>query len=131
MLMNRHGFSLVELLAVIAIIGFIAGIGVVAYNLIINQSKTKVYEAYTDTMHSEIMLYLANNPSQLPKNGAKKDYKITEFPIDPIKNPKDENDLCLNSHVEVTRTNVGAVESFTYKVCLVCNDYNKCTTYTN
>ena len=122
--MNKRGLTLVELLAVIAILGFISGIGIVAYTSIVDTGKNKVYSSYEETMHAEIMYYLSNHTSELPANGSHRDYKIvSDFPIELIKNPRDENDTCPNSYVRVERNNVGNVDSFTYTVCLICNDY--------
>ena len=124
--MNNRGLSLVELLAVIAIIGFIGGIGAVAYNMIIRQSETRVYEAYEKTMHAETMQLLVNNVQLLPKAEATtpKRFTLSDIKIEAIKNPRNEKDLCPRSYVDVTRKMVGSVNSFTYKVCLICDDYN-------
>jgi prepilin-type N-terminal cleavage/methylation domain-containing protein len=42
---TKKGFSLVELLVVVAIIGVLAGVGIVAYNNYIDDAETKVVEA--------------------------------------------------------------------------------------
>ena len=138
---NKFGFTLVELLATIIIIALIGGIGALAYTSIIRQSEDKTFEAYEKTMHAEAMNMIMKKLNLMPKNGEKKKYTLAymlnNYYIDPIKNPRNSNDLCNtnSSYVEITRQNVGSVESFTYKVCLVCNDYNKdgskCKTFEN
>ena len=137
--MKNKGFTLVELLATIVIITLIGGIGAIAYTNIIRQSETRVYEAYESTMHAETLEILAKKPELLPKNNQTKRFSLTDIKIDPIKNPRNISDLCTSSYVDVTRHdfNEGGtyVNSLTYKVCLICNDYNKngteCKTYEN
>jgi len=138
---NNTGFTLVELLATIVIIALIGGIGALAYTSIIRQSEDKNYEAYEKTMHAETMNLIMKKLNLMPKNGETKKftlaYMIDNNYIDPIKNPRNKDDLCntSSSFIEVTRENVGSVDSFTYRVCLVCNDYNsdgsKCKTFEN
>ena len=86
--MNRKGFTLVELLATILILGFIAGIGAFAYTKIIGNSETRVYEAYEKTMQAEAMQYIINHPEFAPKNGTLFYYYIADIGINPINNPK-------------------------------------------
>ena len=148
---NNSGYTLIEVLAVIVIISLIAGVGALAYTSIIRSSEDKAYETYERTMHTEIMSYIINHVAQAPKNNKSKKFWIKVgnktsslantskdgfFDIDQINNPRDKNDICLNSYVTVTRkdTSVGH-NSYTYRVCLKCNNYNtdesKCKTYEN
>ena len=148
--MNKKAFTLVELLATIVIIGLIAGIGTVAYTTLISQSETKVYEAYEDTMHAEAVYRLTMKYDTIRWTGNKvslslklgnyipdgeKDDYINVIRIDPINNPNDSKDFCPSSYVEVTKSNVGGVSSYHYKVCLICKDYNSdgndCEEYEN
>ena len=64
--MNQKGFSLVELLVVVAIIGVLAGVGVVGYQDYTESSKVKVLEANYRTIvkAAEFELVVANNGLQ-------------------------------------------------------------------
>ncbi len=132
---NKNGFTLVELLAVIVILGLIAGVGVLAYTSIIDSSKIKVYESYEHTMHAETMELLGKHVELLPKKNKTKRFSLTDIKIEPINNPRNKSDKCTSSYVDVTRKVVNGVDTFTYKVCLICNDYNKngsqCKTFEN
>ena len=133
--MNNRGFTLVELLATIVIIGLIGGIGAVAYSMIMRNSENRVYEAYESTMHAETLQLLANNPQLLPHGTTEKLFTLSQIKIDDINNPRNKNDLCPSSFVGVTRNGSGTMDSFTYRVCLICDDYNSdgsnCKTFEN
>ena len=60
--MNKNGYTMVELLAVIAIIGLIFTIGIVSYSSLINRSNEAVYESYIDGMHEAAITYVMENP---------------------------------------------------------------------
>ncbi len=141
--MNKKGFTLVELLAVIAVIALIAGIAVISYSGVVENSRIKAFKAYENTMHAQaihIMLESLTDPakaSYFPSVGQTKRLSLSDLEIETFVNPKNKNDLCSTSYVDVTRTVVGNVDSFTYKVCLICpnSDYNAsgtdCETFEN
>lgn len=129
--MNKNGYTLVELLTVIVIIGVLSTLAVISYSYVIRSSSNRVFESYIDTMHAEAVIYYTKNsidayrlstttPTRLSLNTL----KVAE-----INNPVDKTDKCLNSYVDVTRNNNSSMISLTYNVCLKCNDYDKCKTY--
>ncbi len=130
--MNKKGFTLVEVLAVIAIIGLIGLIGVISYNYITENSKLRVFKMYEKTMYSDTVTLLVTEPNLIPVNGETKRFYLSDIKISPINNPRNKDDLCPNSYVEVTRNDYSSSESntyvdaFLYKVCLKCeqSDYN-------
>jgi prepilin-type N-terminal cleavage/methylation domain-containing protein len=140
--MNKHCFTLVELLATIVIIAMLAGLATVSYTALMCQTADEVFKRYEDTMHAEAVYKLtmhynkvvfSGNTARLPINGDSSNPNFLE--VDLINNPKDASDKCLDSYVDVTRSNVGTVTTFTYKVCLICSDYNSdgsnCKVYDN
>ena len=132
---NKNGFTLVELLAVIVIISLLAGIATVSYASLINQSNNKAFETYEDTMHAEAVYKLTMHFDDVTFTNGKATLYLSDLGIDPINNPINPNDKCVNSYVEVTKSHVNSVLSMHYKVCLICNDYNndgtKCRDYEN
>ncbi len=129
--MNKNGFTLVELLAAIIIVGLLSTVAVVSYTTILNNAHRKAYETYQDTMHAETITYVANYPDRITWDNNTARVLLSNLYIEPINNPKDSNDLCTGSYVDLTKTQVGNVLSVTYNVCLVCNDYNSCKEYDN
>ena len=135
--MNKHGFTLVELLATIVIIALIAGIATISYSALIHESNLSHFKRYQDTLHAEAAYYLSNNYDKVTFNSNKATLSLTTLNPDPINNPINHNDKCSSSYVEVTRTYVGSIASITYKVCIVCSNtslpsgFDACKTYEN
>ncbi len=124
---KRKGFTLVELLGAILILAIISGIAIFSYSSIVNKSKTEVFKVYEHTMYSETIALLTDYVEMIPKNNETKLFSLADIGIDPIINPRNKNDLCLNSYVKVTRNDYDDdvhVDGFTYKVCLICLDSN-------
>ncbi len=116
--MNKKGFSLVELLAVIVILGIIASIAIVSYNALINQTETKSYKNYESSMKSSATMYILDN-------GYKDKITLAELinsdKIDEFNNPNSD-DKCLDSYVSVIKNNNDSFD-LSYKVCLICPEY--------
>ncbi len=133
--MNKHGYTMVELLAVIAIIGLLFTIATISYTSLINKSSNTVYENYMDSMHEAVLTYVIDHP--IKDNGSEKDATISlsqlisDHKIDYINNPKDSNDKCGNSYIDVNREDINGVTNYKYNVYLICNDYNEHKTYIN
>lgn len=134
--MNKKAFTLVELLAVVVIIALIGGIGTIAYTNLIKKASDDAFLRYQDTMHAEAIKYLTDSYHEVTfDNNVAKIY-LDDLEIDPINNPKNKDDKCLNndSYIEATRSrSTSGVLSVTYKVCLNCpnSGFNKCKTYEN
>ena len=135
--MNKKAFTLVELLAAILIISLISGIAVITYTGVVENGRLSSFHAYEKTMHAEAIGLLFEQPELIPNVGQTKRFSLTDIGIGTFVNPKNKNDTCSDSYVEVTRSVRGNVDSFTYKVCLICpySEYNvngnSCETFEN
>ncbi len=116
--MNKEGFSLVELLAVIVILAIIGSIAVVGYTAIINKTETKSYVNYEETLKSGAIMYLMDNGY---KNKITINELIEKKKVERFNNPK-SSDQCLNSYVLVSK-DLNDDTNYTYKVCLICPEY--------
>ena len=143
--MNKKGFSLVELLAVIVLLSIIAGLALLAYDSYYDNSKIKVYQNYEEGMQEAAMEYIIDTgdmPTTTTKLKLRLKYLVGDEKyngkyasppyISTFKSPKGSSDTCLDqSYVEVSQrpkqaTTDGKVDynkSFDYKVCLVCKEY--------
>ena len=63
---NRKGFTMVELLAVITIMGILMGIGVVSVQKAINKSRENFYKSQRSTLTNAASSYLADNRQDYP-----------------------------------------------------------------
>ena len=65
--MNKKGFTLVELLATIAIMGIMSGIAIMGVGRIINKSRINYYKAEKNMIEIAAKNYFADHRLLLPK----------------------------------------------------------------
>ena len=129
--MNKKGFTMIELLATITLMGIIATMAVVAYTKYVDTTRNTVYKDYEKSLEVAATNYFLNNTGLLPSvnnsNGTKvlATTLINEGYLENMKDPKNNSFNCNNnSYVIVTRKdNVGFNMNLEYKVCLVCSKY--------
>ncbi|WPZ17559.1 prepilin-type N-terminal cleavage/methylation domain-containing protein [Geobacillus subterraneus] len=104
MIKNERGLTLIELLAVIVILGIIAAIAIPAIGGLINKSKDDAKVAEGIQIINAAKLYMtANNPSQFPVT-------LTTNQLDPyLDNVKDQN-----NDYEVEVNNDGGNGKYSY-----------------
>ena len=127
--MNKNGFSLVELLATVVIIALLSGIATISYSSFIESSRIKTFQSYQDTMHDEAVAYFLDHPTEVPSGTSTKRITLAMLNTSPINNPKNKDDKCLNSYVDVTRKTNTEIIALKYNVCLKCNDFDNCKEY--
>lgn len=116
----KKGFTLVELLGVIVILGIIAMIAIPTINTALNDSRQKAYNEQIDTIENTARTYMSKNSLKLPSQtegsscciGVDVMQKAGLLTSDDIKNPKyregsteaDENFENFNGSVIITFT---------------------------
>ena len=138
-MMNKKAFTLIELLAVVVILGLLVAIAYPAVNSYISETKDTTYtlhEADMKTAASYMMSECIQNDTEdcVPKSGESKTIYLSEL-VDtkysnPIKDPGKKDGYCKDgeSYVIVTNTGTSTVK-LDYQVCLTCDKYasGKCS----
>ena len=121
---TKKGFSLVELLAVIVILGLISVIGISVTSNLVDLSKRKKMDSQKNTVTLSAQTYLQNNKNLVPKIiGETKVIKVSElrsmnYLTEDIKNEKGES--CMEkSYVRVYKL---SNSEYTYTTFLYCGN---------
>lgn len=129
---NNKGFTLLEIIAVIVILGIIvviSGVSVINY---IDDSKQKTYKSYVRDLRVASQNYMndcmSNNEDNcdIPFLGEtlelSYDYLINNGYTSELKDPEGDN-YCDRSYV-IVKNDSNDVKNIEYYVCLYCSKYN-------
>lgn len=132
---NRKGFTLIEILAVIVIIGLLSGIAVGGSTIYIEKTRQKAYDAMEHTLYDSAQNYIIEKGVLVPEStGLTIDSsRLIEYGyIKELQDPasKDDNRQCTGSVNVQRRKNTGSkLDEYTYTVNLRCIDYNNTRTF--
>ncbi len=121
-IINRYGFTLVELIVVIAIMGVILILALPQVSRIQSANKNKKYEAYKESLESAAKIYIDNHTKDLFGNNPTGcvTIKYSDLKRDNlIKDFGEEGVVCSNddeTFVDVTKIN----DEYKYSTDLVC-----------
>lgn len=123
--MNK-GFTLIEMLATLTILGILVTIVLVSANRLISSSNLEYYNTSEKMMILASKDYFADYRSYLPKEVGEKtrvllSALVIEEYIDMIKDVNDNDCDTTKSYVEVEKT---SNKDFLYKAHLVCDKAN-------
>lgn len=130
---NKKGFSLIELLATITILGILMGGAVIAVSKYLDKSRMQSYKTMEKSAYNAAQNYVIDEGITVEK-GQAREVKISDLvnngylekPIDPVNQSKD----CTGS---VTIKNNGIsndqIDSYRYKVEIKCTKYQGNVTY--
>lgn len=132
----RKGFTLVELLAVIIIIGLVIGLSIFAYNNLVLGSKKTAYETAEESMANAVesmqvtcLTQTGTKPaycSKLVPNGTiTLGELISSNYLEDVKDPNDRTKNCSPTLSTVKLISVGTttMPKYQYESCLVCGSY--------
>ncbi|MBQ2909184.1 MAG: type II secretion system protein [Bacilli bacterium] len=126
MLNNKKGFTLIEILAAITILGILMGIAIVSVTKVIENGKKKHYTTAEANMVLAGQSYVQQNRAQLPKAiGQKKKIPmsmlIDKNYIQPIKDYSDNDCNMAESYIQVFKY---SQNDYSYVSYLECPNYN-------
>ena len=124
-MINKKGFTLVEILATIVILGLLVTLGYISVRAILDRGNDSYYKTQEDMLILAGKNYFADYRSKLPKEIGETAYVtlktlIDENYIEPIKD-KNKND-CDDNKSRVTALKVSETE-YQYYGLLVCDGY--------
>lgn len=127
---NSKGFTLVEVLAVIAILGILSGITISAVTRLVTSSKKKTYKNFEDNLKKASNNYLIRHNELAEEQNLKLDAQtlIDEGFLENLTDPVNKKEDCnKKSYVIVTgkRENDSDYNiNYTYDICLMCPSYH-------
>ncbi len=132
--MNEKGFSIVELIAVVAIMLILSGTALIAVTKNINNAKEKTYKNFEDNLKGAATNYLTHHTELSAISNLKlyADDLINEGYLTPLRDPGNSGANCYNSneakdsYIVVTGkrdTSNSYNLTYTYKICLICSNY--------
>lgn len=118
----KKGFTLVEIMAVILILGVILVIAIPTFNKVVEESKNKLYKNLNETVVKTTKTYATENAFLMPtEEGESVEVTVNELIstgyLKELKNPGDKEDTC-NGYVIITRL---ADEQYAYNPHINCS----------
>lgn len=127
--MNNKGFTLVEIIAAIAILSILSGTAVLAVTKYTNKAKKEAYKNYEANLKSAATNYLTTHPEFAFDESLTLSAKtlIEEGLLESMTDPINKDSSCnTNSYVTILGTydNDNSYNlTYNYKVCLKCASY--------
>lgn len=130
---NEKGFTMIELLATITILGVLSTLAVVSMNSVTKHAKNATYQEFEETLKDSTANYLLYNTGLIPDVGGS--YKVmaskltSEGYLDNLTDPQNKTANCNNNSYVIVKRNsdVDFNMDLEYKVCLVCSKYKSST----
>lgn len=129
MKISRKGFTMLELLAVIIILGILLTLAYVGVSQYISQTNDTVYEDFEKNITSGVTNYLIDHSGSIPSVGESLvvdvEKLVCEGYIEDLEDPREASKTCnLESYAIVKRNNdTNYNMDIKYSACLKCSSY--------
>lgn len=127
--MNNKGFTLVEILAVFAIMSILAGVAITAVSKYTTKTKEETYRDYEKNLKTAATNYLTTHPEYTYDDSLTllAQTLIDEGLLDSMTDPVNKDNSCnLNSYVTILGdyADENAYNlNYKYEICLRCKSY--------
>lgn len=121
--MDKKGFTLIEMLAVIIIIGIISTIAIVSITSVVQKAHQNTYLTMEKNIKEAAEGYLIDNIDLVPSGNVSLRIAANTLISNQYIKPFDDPCDATNSYVEVKRVANSVNLELDYDVCLKCNDY--------
>lgn len=130
MKLNNKGFTMIELLAAITLLGILSAIGISSYTRYQEKAREEAYEAMESSAFSAAQNYILEKGLVVPVEPETKEIEIQtlveEGFLTKLEDPRQKETTChVGSKVLVSKikNNGTTLEEYTYKVIINCADY--------
>lgn len=126
---DNKGFTLIEILAAVTIMGILAGVAVPAVMRYVDKSRKQSYEAMEKSLYDAAKNYVMNEEIDIPSTGyvLSASDLMNEKYLESLEDPVDKGNSCTGSveiEPDTATTDANSLNSYTYKVSLKCAKYN-------
>ena len=140
MKLNNKGFTLVEVLAVVAILAILSGVAISAVTKYQEKARQEAYEAMHSTAYAAAQNYIQARSSVIPTASDTPSYKeikietlLDEGFMKDFKDPAQDSTDCAKqgSYVRITKQEGSGskLSSYTYVVHIECSQYSDTKTF--
>ena len=129
MKLNKKGFTMLELLAVIIILGIVMTLAYMGVSKYLEQARDATYEDFENNITTGVTNYLIDHTSYIPNEGESLvvdvEKLVCEGYIENLQDPRESARTCnLESYALVKRNNnTGYNMDIEYSACLKCSGY--------
>ena len=120
--MNKRGFTLIEMLAVVAILGILSTIASVLVSRYLNRANTSAYDTMAQSLYESSQNYIMDHMDLLEKTSFtinSSDLLENDY-IDEMKNPKNENENCT-ADISIKNNNINnEMSNLEYTIIIKC-----------